>query len=453
MWQKKVDTEQTIFALASGSLPCAVAIVRVSGKSAFTVLSRLFVPINKKSIKKEKAVLFGRLSDLKNGFIDEVLVLSFVAPYSFTGEDVVEFQCHGSVAIVEKLSQTLIEMGIRPAEPGEFSYRAYLNGKTTPESLELIGDVYHARQTADLSALYARRDGAFQKVTESIRSHLIQAQAILDTAVDFADEYSEVTKQALLPIQASIRECSLVIQRYSSFKKQRIPTFVLAGRSNAGKSSLFNALLSRKRALVGAEPGTTRDYIEEQVELKGRLISLIDTAGRREEAFDLEKEGIEVGGAALSSATGWLLVVDGVEGLTELETNLIDQFGHLPFCIVWNKSDRTELKMPPKDGNLPIISCSALDGVGMDTIWAWLAEQAQVSGNDAQPIPSNSQEARVRQVAGKLTQMLEKIELGQAPEYLAEENRSIMGSIEDLIGVVDPEQVLDRVFGEFCIGK
>lgn len=453
--RENLDLSQTIFALTTGNLPSAVAVERVSGPDAFDLARKLFNPVGGKPFEKSRGIFLGELHDVEGKKIDQVLMLAFVSPHSYSGEDTIEFHCHGSIPIIRRLEQVLLELGARPAERGEFSYRAHLNGKLSAGELEGLGDVYLARQVSDLTSIYSRRDGAVETQIDRLRNTLIRLQAILDTAIDFSEEYSAVIHAAEEPLDQVIRECSELIQRYSAFKTGVVsPRIVLAGRSNAGKSSLFNSLLCRYRAIVHEEPGTTRDVIEEDLDIGGRLWKLVDTAGVRENTAGVEKEGISMGEDFLSSASFWLLVVDGTNSLSAAEKNLLDRFCHIPHLIAWNKKDSAGWVLPPAIVGEEFVSISAKTGEGTSALWDRVKDKVlSIPFSHQGALPTAVQCLRLERVVVQLQEIRGALRQNVPAEYIAEQNRSVLGQLESVIGDVGTEDILDRVFGEFCIGK
>lgn len=430
-----VDTTATAFALVSGRLPSAVAIYRLSGPRAFAYAESL----TGKPLPRDR----GMRTTALPGIDPRALVLTFVGPNSFTGEDVIELQIHGALAIARRLESALLELGARPAIRGEFTYRALLNGRTRPEDIDEVGDLFLAKHPFELDRIYARRTGALEADLASLRARLVEAQAIFDTAVDFSEEYSAVVQQATLPIQAATRECSALTQRYKSFKQGvSVPRLVLAGAPNAGKSSLFNALLNRERTIVDATPGTTRDVIEEEIWIEGAPWRLVDTAGLRESADRIESRGIEFGRDFIDSASFVLWVVDssrGIEGEIPLGTT--------PHAIFWNKTDLA----PAPEGAL---QGSVRDGESIAALWAFLRQALpKLTSTDPRPLPSASQASRLEAVEQRLRRMEGLVVESAPPEILGEENRASLRLLEDLLGEVSADDVLDRLFRDFCIGK
>jgi len=449
-----IDTSTTIFSLVTGSLPSAVAIVRLSGKDAFKLGSRLFQPTGSQTFSPQRGMWFGDLREPDSGrTIDRLLVLGFVAPHSFTGEDVLEFQCHGSLSVVSRLQRALFDLGARPAERGEFSYRALVNDKMSPSEIEELGDLFLARDPVDLDRIYSRRDGAMERQVASLRDRLIGLQAVLETAVDFVEEYSSVIQHVEAPLIEVIHECSSIIQRYGSLETGgAIPKIVLSGRPNAGKSSLFNALLCRYRAIVNETPGTTRDVIEEDLEMVGRRWKLVDTAGFRSTRIESEKQGIQLAVDFLSSCSFWLLVVDGTVGMSAEEEGLLSQYGSKPHLVVWNKCDQKEWTRPLLTEG--VFGISATTGEGLAELWDGLrAGLSALDLNQEGPLPTATQAARLRRVHETLSGFREDLALRVPPEYLAEKNRLAIDQLEEVVGPVSTDDILDRIFSTFCIGK
>lgn len=452
MLRSNLDTSEPIYALASGTLPSAVAVVRLSGDRSFEIAEA----ICGKSLSRERTARLLPLFDDERRLFDRALVITFVGPHSFTGQDVIEFQTHGSIAVVRALSERLSALGGRPAVAGEFAYRALLNQKASPAELENLGDVFLARETQDLSAIHSRRDASVEHAFVRLRDRVLTVQAILDTAVDFSEEYSEATRRSLSPIQESIRECSELVGRYRAFRDSpAAPRLVLAGRPNAGKSSLFNALLCRYRSIVCEEAGTTRDVVEEDVEIGGRRWKLVDTAGFRREATGPERQGIDLGQEALADARFWILVVDGCSRIShDAERVLLEKFGEIPHVVVFNKSDRDGWSIDPELGRKSAHAASAIRGDGIEGLWSEIHKRVEsLLPPSSQVLPTRSQFGTLETVEQKLRKLLESVESGVGPEIAAEENREILARLEPSIGSVDVEDVLDRVFKEFCIGK
>jgi tRNA modification GTPase len=257
-------------------------------------------------------------------------------------------------------------------------------------------------------------------------------------------------ESAKAPLLKARDFCQAIASRYEVFKQGgQTPRLVLAGAPNAGKSSLFNALLCRYRAIVNAEAGTTRDAIEEEVELRGRRWKLVDTAGFRDAGSDTEKQGIDLGAHYLESASFWVLVVDGTVGLTEAEAHLLKVYGALPHLVVWNKKDLPGF-LPSDRADVEV---SALDSGSVKELSLLLADRAVPPPESNRALPTSFQAKRLLAAATALDALLGNLSSGVVPEVLGEANRMVLRQVESVVGDVGVEEVLDRVFAEFCIGK
>lgn len=450
--RRALDLGDTIFALASGALPSAVAVVKISGPGTEAAARRCFRPSG--PFRWERGFRYGDVVDTDGVAFDDGLLLMFPGTDSHTGEPVAEFHLHGSVAIVRRLEETLLTLGLRPAERGEFSYRALVHGRSSAEALEKLDDVFAAVRPEELDAITARADQSFRARLQGLRDELVGLQAILDTAVDFSDEYAAVVHAAHQPIQTVTLAIQGLQTAVSSLgNTETAPEVALLGRPNAGKSSLFNALLCRRRAIVSAEPGTTRDTLEGTLVLAGRHWKLIDTAGIRSSDNAIEQEGIDrsrelAGRAALS-----VLVIDGTEGASAEDAAIAALAKNA--LVFWNKSDAQAFRRPEGPFADAFVG-SAATGDGLPALLEHLNARAaaQPGARALEVIPSRQQKVALDRAEAALRTMKELFSEGTpVPELLGELNRQALGALEDLLGPVDTEQVLDRVFSSFCIGK
>lgn len=449
---KNIDTSQPIFSLASGSLPSAVAIIKLSGKDSFQIAKKLFY--QNELLEEKRSILHGYLKNLQGDIIDQIVLLTFVAPHSHTGENVIEFHCHGSKTIVESLEYDLIQLGARPAEKGEFSYRAFLNGKMSALELDTLADIFLSQDQKDLKDIYTRENNSIRFPINKIRDLLIKVQAILDTAIDFTEEYSEVVIQAFAPLELAIHESSVVIQRYEALKMgKNIPRIVIAGRPNSGKSSLFNSILCRDRSIVHNEAGTTRDVVEEDIRLEGKTWKLVDTAGIRANVLGPEAIGIEYSEKYLSVSQFWLLVVDGTIGLQKEDDILLSKYKTVPHLILWNKKDDPKYQTPTPPFRENILEISAKNNEGLDFLLKELKARCVIETGYSEFLPTAQQTAKLKLFFEEASQFKKDLASQELPEYLSEKNRKLINILDGVISEIDPEQVLERVFNEFCIGK
>jgi tRNA modification GTPase len=427
----------TIFALASAPGRAGVAVVRLSGGRAALATSALAGGLP----PPRQAVL--RRLRYQGNEIDTGLVLWFPAPASFTGEDVAEFQIHGGRAVREALFAALVDVGLRPAEPGEFSRRAVENGRLDLTRAEAIADLVDAETPAQLRQALRQHDGALAALVEGWRERLIRALGRAEAAIDFSDDGvgdSEfaAAKNAAADIAQQIDHHLARAGRGEALREGLRLTIL--GPPNAGKSSLINALARRDVAIVSDRPGTTRDVVEARLDLGGYLLTVADTAGVRDTEDAIEAEGVR---RALSHAAGGmtLLLLDG--SLADPRAGLPADLPE-PDLIVWNKAD-----LKPHDG----LSISLKTGAGLEQLEKMLQQKLQHKlEGDGAPLLTRPRHAHaLQQARDHLCHGLQAPE-GE-PELLAEDLRLAMRAIGRITGRVDIEELLDFVFRDFCIGK
>jgi len=442
----------TIFAPATAPGRAALAVVRISGPGAGEAVSAL---AGKRPAPRQAALRKLRTAD--GGPIDEALVLWFPAPASYTGEDCAEFHVHGGLAVVDALVEALSAAGLRLAEPGEFTRRAFQNGKLDLAQAEAVADLIDAETSAQARQALDQLGGNLSRRYDRWREALIEALAVLEAAVDFPDEDlpEDVAARARPPLAGLMTELQAAIADSDRGRQVREGfRIALIGAPNAGKSSLLNALVERDAAIVTATPGTTRDVIEMPLVLGGYKALLADTAGVRETEEVIEAEGVRRARAWAADADLRVWVVDGhaSDGSWRYALDLI-QPGDL--CVL-NKAD-----LPPSlDGGRAREAASGLGLKILDTslkaggaaeVLSLLTARV-VSALSASEFPAAT---RLRH-AESLRDAVERVgrALGQSePELAAEDVRLAARALERVSGRVDPEQVLDRVFSSFCIGK
>jgi len=434
----------TIFALASPLGRGGVAVVRVSGPSAGDSLRALAG-----ALPQPRRAALRRLS-FRGVEIDHALLLWFPAPHSYTGEDVAEFHLHGGRAVREALFSALLELGLRPAEPGEFSRRAVENGKLDLTRAEAIADLVDAETPAQLRQALRQHDGALADLYEGWRSRLIASLGRAEAAIDFSDDGVGETefnaaRQAAEEISQEIQEHMDDAGRGESLREGLRLTIL--GPPNAGKSSLINALARRDIAIVSDTPGTTRDVIEARLDLGGYLLLVADTAGVHDTSEPIEAEGVRRA-LAHAQAGMTLLLLDG-----SLENPRAGLPGDLPEpdLLVWNKADLFN-REAVRQG----LSISLKTGQGLAMLQNML--QQKVQQKLQQKSPGDAPALTRPRHRHALREALIHLQHGLAappnrPELLAEDLRLAMRAIGRITGMVDVEELLDFVFRDFCIGK
>jgi tRNA modification GTPase len=432
----KALKSETIFALASAPGRAGVAMVRISGPDAGAAL---------KALGGELPLPRGtslRTLRHRGAEIDRALAIWFPAPHSFTGEDVAEFHIHGGRAVREALFAALADLGLRPAEPGEFSRRAVEHGRLDLTRAEAIADLVDAETPAQLRQALRQYDGALAALYENWRARLIALLAHAEAAIDFSDDgvgeaEFDAARAGTKKIIADI-EHHLDDQRRGEALREGLKLTIL-GPPNAGKSSLINALAQRDAAIVSEIPGTTRDVIELRLNLGGYLVHVADTAGLREAADTIEAEGVRRALAQAKAGDLVLLLRDGTAPYTE-------HYGIAPDLLVWNKSDLVGFQK--RDG----ISLSLKNGEGLPgliaALTALVADRLETKG-EAPSLSRPRHRAALTEARDSLRHSLTAAQ----PELFAEDLRLAVRAIGRITGRVDVEELLDQVFRDFCIGK
>ena len=443
----------TIAALATPAGTSAIAVVRASGPQVRALITAVF-----REIPPPRHAQHADYRDARGALVDDVLFTFFAAPNSFTGEDTVEISSHGNPFIAQKILEDLFARGCRPAEPGEFSKRAFLNGRMDLSQAEAVMDLIHARSERALAAANQQLRGALGRKMEYLISQLVNVLAIIEAYIDFPDEdLPAENRQAVLrqleQLQADTARL-LATSHYGAMLRDGIKTVIL-GEPNAGKSSLLNQLVGRERALVSAEPGTTRDYLEERILVGPHALRLIDTAGLNPAPSALEKRGMDKTLEQAAEADLFLWVLDATRPLPVLPAATRARLTATNTIVVLNKTDLpdTAAALAP---DLPNLRVSALTGAGFDELRRRiiaLADSFQITTGD-ELIAINARHAHALEQARQgLAAAADKVRDNVSTELVASDLRSALDAFGEISGKVDNEQVLDQLFATFCIGK
>ena len=457
------DFEDTIAAIATPPGEGGVGIVRVSGPMATTVAERIFVSSTGKNLRKTKrALLHGHIVDEQQQKLDEVLLLRMPAPHSYTREDVIEIHCHGGPGPLNTVLQETLKGGARLANPGEFTQRAFLNGRIDLVQAEAVIDQIRARTRDSLLAANAAADGVLSREIYALKDILAHILARIEAVVDFPeeDDVPELLDQKLIDdLKDVIDRMQRLLDTSKVGRLYREGALVaIAGRPNVGKSSLFNSLLRETRAIVSAQAGTTRDRLEETLNLQGIPARLVDTAGMRHTQDEIESIGVNIARDTLRAANLVIFVMDASSAITQEDQALAQELVELESTVVFvlNKID-LGLNILESDLPLtPVASCqiSALTGQGIDSLEEILA--AQLRGNVGiaanQPMLTRlHQQDSLRRALDCLARV--EALMDQSPEFLAFEVQESLSALGEITGETTPDDILGTIFSSFCIGK
>lgn len=450
-----------ICALATPPGVAGLAIVRLSGNGAFDIADKCFRGKHPLSEAKSHTILFGTFvyGDSHNGetLIDQVTAFIYKAPHSYTGEDTVEFGCHGGTIVYQEILEALIAAGARPAAPGEFTKRAFLNQKLDLTQAEAVGDLIHAVSQQGSHAAAHQLMGGFTRRLAELREKLLELCGLLELELDFSQDDIELIDKGVLAerIEETRGFCLELAQSFKSAEIARTGYSVgIVGYPNAGKSSLLNALLDRKRAIVSATPGTTRDYIEEMLHLDSAAVRLVDTAGFRESDDKIEVEGIELAVELLRQCHLILVLNDISEGKNHsapLLASLRAQFGDADVELVQTKIDTVSTVEASNDR---LLQLSSQTGAGIRELKQFLATKATSASGAMQDTLINARQAALlTQAAESLAKAREAALAGESNEFTAIDLRTALKNIGEITGAVWNDDILNAVFAKFCIGK
>ena len=457
--------EDTIAAIATPPGTGSIGIIRVSGPRSRDIASLIFRPSNRTAGFDSHRLYHGDIISPDTGrVIDEVLISFMMKPHSYTGEDILEINCHGSAFILQSVLSLVIKAGARLAEPGEFTKRAFLNNRINLSQAEAVAETIMANTDRALDLAVSHLKGDLADKIETVRNAIIDILANIETSIDFSDEDIEVGNPPSVArdIEAIIGELNRLASTYSEGKIYRDGiSAVITGRPNVGKSSLLNRLLGEKRAIVTSIPGTTRDLIEEIIPIKGVPIRLVDTAGIREPQNIIEKEGVNLAWEKLSLADVVIVVVDGSESLTKEDDEIIKKCRGKKLLVVINKADlphvidEHELASLARDV-IPPMWISAIHGDGIpdlkDAIHS-LALDGVDCGHTLNIVSNIRHKMAIEKAGAMLSKAKDGILQGLSPEIPAFDIRQALEILGEIAGETITEEVLARIFATFCIGK
>lgn len=457
--------EETISAVITALGEGAVGIVRVSGPGALAVGERLFKAASGRPLADYpvNTLVYGHVYDSDGSLVDEVLTVYMRGPRSYTAEDVVEIQCHGGLQSLKKILALTYAAGARPAEPGEFTKRAFLNGRIDLTQAEAVMDIIRSRSEASLKLAARQQQGQLARTLRELRRDLLDVVVNLEAVIDYPEE--DIEDVTYGRVQDSIGVCSAKIAKLlanahtGKILREGLRTAIV-GRPNVGKSSLLNALLREDRAIVSQYAGTTRDVIEEQLLLDGVPLVLADTAGIRSTEDFVEKIGVEKSRKLLQEAELVVCVIDGSEGLTEEDENILQAAAGKPCVIIVNKSDlalQVDIEaLRRRFGGDRVMTLSAKTLSGVEDFSAWLKNYVYGSEGalgDGVYVQNARQERLLRQAWQSLAEAGGAAEAMLPYDCIVIDVRMAIDLLGEITGDTVQDEIINEIFSRFCIGK
>jgi len=456
--------EETICAIATAMGEGSIGIIRISGEAALGIGDALFRSPRGVLISQLPSfhAAYGHIQDSFGETVDECLVMPMRGPKTYTCEDVLEIHCHGSLASLQRILSLVVAHGARLAEPGEFTKRAFLNGRIDLAQAEAVMEIIRARTDLSLKAAVSQLRGSLSQPIRQLREELVAMIAQLEAAIDFPEEDIEDLAVAEVGrrVADSIRRLTSLTEsaRFGRLLREGVHT-VIAGRPNVGKSSLLNALLREARAIVTDIPGTTRDIIEEQVHIKGIPLRIVDTAGIRDTADVVEKLGVERSCQQLADADLVLVMLDASAPLSSADRQILALVNDKPALVILNKSDLpVQLTMAEIGALLPgkeILQASAVTGTGLEELEEKLYTMITSGAVEREGafIASARQAEQLRAAAAALQAAREACEAYMPPDMVVIDLRQAWHSLGEVIGEAMTDDLLSQIFSRFCIGK
>lgn len=454
-----MDMAKTIVASATGPGEYGIAILRISGPLTLDALSALVVRSHKKGEWQARLLYHGHFHDTSGEVVDEVLAVYFPGPHSFTGESCGEIHCHGGRIVQRRILDTLISRGLHLAPPGEFTRRAFLNGRIDLSQAEAVADLIHARCEVSRRVAVAQLEGGIFRHVGTLRDQAADLLALIEAYVDFPDEEIEPLQEAKIGASATflLSEFTRLIASYEQGRVIRDgASLLILGRPNVGKSSLMNALVGEERSIVSSLPGTTRDTVEESITLSGLPFRIIDSAGIRDSDDLVETLGVQRAFDKLANADLVLLVYDASVGFTLADEEILQRCGTTPVLLIANKIDLPCFPAPPPH-HLPQLQISCRNQIGLDLLPAKIEEilapevTSEISAG-ALICDLRHKEALLG-ARDALVSFVRLVQDGAPIELAACELRAVLFSLGEITGETATDDILDRIFSRFCIGK
>ncbi|MBS4189837.1 tRNA uridine-5-carboxymethylaminomethyl(34) synthesis GTPase MnmE [Bacillus sp. FJAT-49705] len=457
----------TIAAISTPMGEGAIAIVRLSGDDAIAIADKMFRGVGGKRLKvvASHTIHYGQMIDPKtNEIAEEVMVSVMKAPKTFTKEDVVEINCHGGIASVNRVLQLLLSNGARLAEPGEFTKRAFLNGRIDLSQAEAVMDLIRAKTDRAMNVALGQMEGRLSKLINKLRQEILGTLAHVEVNIDYPeyDDVEEMTHQLLLEKGTYVKEEIEKLLRTShqgKILREGLST-VIVGRPNVGKSSLLNSLVQENKAIVTDIPGTTRDVIEEYVNVRGVPLRLLDTAGIRETEDIVERIGVERSRQVLKEADLILLVLNYSDALTEEDVNLFKAVEGMDVIVIVNKTDLPQQidmdRVQELSQKHKLVSTSLLEDKGVDELEEAIASlffEGSIEARDMTYVSNSRHIALLNQAFNAMEDALMAVEMGTPIDIVQIDYTRTWELLGEIIGDSVHESLIDQLFSQFCLGK
>ena len=457
--------EDTIAAIATAVSEAGISIVRISGKQAIETAARIFRSGKKDFVLEEQpshTIHYGFIYDGEER-VDEILLLLMKGPHSYTGEDTVEIDCHGGVYVTRRILETVIRHGARLAEPGEFTKRAFLNGKMDLTQAEAVGEIISSRNAHALHTSVEQLKGSVKEAIGNFRKEILYHLAFIESALDdpehiSLDGYAETLGGVVNKLRGQMQRLIATFDN-GRMCREGIRT-VIIGKPNAGKSSLMNVLVGEERAIVTDVAGTTRDTLEEQIQINGISLNIIDTAGIRKTEDTVEKIGIQRAVASMEKADLILYVADGSVPLNESDEEIIDLIRDRKAIVLLNKTDLetvvTEEDLRARVGAHPVLSISAREEKGIDQLEEVLKDlffQGEISFNDQVCITNLRQKQLLEESLAALDRVEESLQMGMPEDFYSIDLMDAYEKLGRITGEAVDDDLADEIFAKFCMGK
>ena len=451
----------TIAAISTPIGEGGIGIIRVSGDRAREIAGTIFIPKKSGGLKSHRFYYGDIINPDNSTCLDEAMVVLMLAPKSYTTEDVLEVQCHGGYLVAQKILELVVRHGARLAEPGEFTKRAFLNGRIDLVQAEAVIDVIRGKTETALALAQHQREGLLSRKIENVKEGIAQSLALLEAYLDFPEEDIEFAGNLEINnlVNNSLVSIEALLSGYNEGKVLRDGVSVLiAGKPNVGKSSLLNTLLKEKRAIVTSVPGTTRDIIEEVVNIKGLPVKMLDTAGIRETHDEIEREGVKLALEKIPLADLVLFVMDASRPFDSEDQLLHKAVEDSIVLVVKNKCDLPEvLSLPTELAKRPTVNISTYTGTGIDNLCeqifnTFLSGEA-VDGREYVAVSQARQRDVLLRARDSLCSFVQHFAEGMNMELVVLDLRDALYAVGELTGETTPDDILDLIFQRFCIGK